>query len=71
LTDASLVNTISPAVGRSSRATSERTIRKETPVSARRVSVRSFVAAWILGLLITLIPMATALADGTGTWFPR
>jgi hypothetical protein len=40
-------------------------------VSARRVSIRTILAAWILGLIVTLIPMATALADGAGTWYPR
>jgi hypothetical protein len=40
-------------------------------VSARRVSIRTLIAAWILGLAISLIPMATAFADGAGTWFPK
>jgi hypothetical protein len=40
-------------------------------MSARRISLRNLVVASILGLALTLIPIASALADGTGTMFPR
>jgi len=46
-------------------------IRKEHPVFARLFSSRKFVAAWILGLVLSLIPFATVLADGGGTWYPH
>jgi hypothetical protein len=40
-------------------------------MSARRISLRNLVVASILGLALTLIPIASALADGTGTMFPH
>lgn len=40
-------------------------------MSSRHFSARAIVFAWILGLLLALVPVATALADGTGTFFPH
>jgi hypothetical protein len=37
----------------------------------RSVSHRSIVLAWILGVALALIPLASALADGGGTFYPR
>jgi hypothetical protein len=38
---------------------------------ARRNSLRTVVVAWILGLALALIPMASALASGGGTFYPH
>jgi hypothetical protein len=38
---------------------------------ARRISLRTFVVAWILGVALALIPLASALAGSTGTIFPH
>ncbi|MGZ6265939.1 MAG: hypothetical protein ACXWN4_03430 [Candidatus Limnocylindrales bacterium] len=40
-------------------------------MSARLFSLRTLVAAWILGLVLALIPLASALAGGGGTSFPH
>jgi hypothetical protein len=40
-------------------------------VFTRLISRRGIVVAWIVGLALTLIPLASALADGTGTFYPR
>jgi hypothetical protein len=45
--------------------------RKESSMFARHSSLRKVVVAWILGLAIALIPLASALADGGGTFYPR
>ena len=39
-------------------------------MSARRISLRTFVFAWILGVALALIPLASALAGGAGTSYP-
>jgi heme/copper-type cytochrome/quinol oxidase subunit 4 len=38
---------------------------------ARHVSLRTFVVAWILGVALALIPLASALAGGGGTFYPH
>ncbi len=38
---------------------------------ARLFSIRTLVVAWILGLALALIPLASALAGGGGTIYPR
>jgi hypothetical protein len=40
-------------------------------VSSRLLSARSLLVAWIVALILGLIPIATALADGTGTFYPH
>ncbi len=35
------------------------------------LKARPVVAAWLTSLLLTLVSVATALADGTGTQYPR
>ncbi len=40
-------------------------------MSARRFSLRTVVVAWILGVALALIPLASALAGGGGTMFPH
>ena len=37
----------------------------------RRISFRAIVVSWILGVALVLIPLATALAGGSGTIAPR
>jgi hypothetical protein len=44
---------------------------RSRPMFARHSSLRTVVVAWILGLALALIPLATALADGGGTMYPR
>jgi hypothetical protein len=38
---------------------------------ARRISFRAILVSWILGVALVLIPLATALAGGTGTTYPH
>jgi len=38
---------------------------------SRFFSFRAFIVSWILGVALALIPLATALAGGGGTPFPR
>jgi len=40
-------------------------------VSSHLVSLRTLIVAWILALVLGLVSVATALADGTGTFFPH
>jgi len=40
-------------------------------MSGRSFSVRAFVVAWILALALALLPLASALADGGVTIYPR
>jgi hypothetical protein len=37
---------------------------------ARHISLRNVVVAWILGLALALIPLASALAGPAGTSYP-
>jgi hypothetical protein len=38
---------------------------------ARRISFRAILVSWILGVALVLMSLATALADGTGTFYPH
>jgi hypothetical protein len=38
---------------------------------SRRITFRAVVVSWILGAILFLVPLATVLADGGGTYFPR
>lgn len=40
-------------------------------MSHNRLNLRTLVLAWILGVALALIPLASALADGGGTMFPH
>jgi hypothetical protein len=38
---------------------------------SRQISFRAVVVSWILGVALVLIPLATVLADGGGTFYPH
>lgn len=38
---------------------------------SRRISFRAVIFSWILGAILFLVPLATVLADGGGTFYPR
>ena len=38
---------------------------------SRFISFRAIIVSWILGVALALIPLATALAGGGGTSYPR
>jgi hypothetical protein len=38
---------------------------------SRQISFRAVVVSWILGVALVLMSLATALADGTGTFYPH
>lgn len=40
-------------------------------MSSRLTALRNVIVAVVLALVISLIPLATALADGTGTIYPH
>jgi hypothetical protein len=40
-------------------------------MSTSRISLRSFVVSVVVVTALSLIPFATALADGCGTIYPR
>ncbi len=40
-------------------------------MSRRSFSFRALIVSSILGLVLTLMPLATVLADGAGVSFPR
>lgn len=40
-------------------------------MSHRSFSLRAFVLAWILAVALALLPLATVLADGGTTIYPR
>ncbi len=40
-------------------------------MSGRRTALRKIAIAFFLAVISSLIPLATALADGTGTFFPH
>jgi uncharacterized membrane protein len=40
-------------------------------MSFRSINFRALVVAWILALVLSLLPLATALAGGGGTPFPH
>jgi heme/copper-type cytochrome/quinol oxidase subunit 4 len=37
---------------------------------SRRISFRTLIVSFILGMALALIPLATALAGGAGTTYP-
>jgi hypothetical protein len=39
-------------------------------MSVRRL-IRTFALAWILGVALAMLPLATALAGGGGTFYPH
>jgi hypothetical protein len=40
-------------------------------MSSRFISFRVIIVSWILAVALALIPLATALAGGGGTTYPR
>ena len=44
---------------------------RSRPMFSRHISFRAVVVSWILGVALVLMSLATALADGTGTFFPH
>ena len=40
-------------------------------MSFRFLSARAVVFAWIVGVALALVPLATVLAGGAGTGYPR
>ncbi len=40
-------------------------------MSSSRISFRAVIVSWILGVALLLIPLATALAGGGETIYPR
>ena len=38
---------------------------------SRRISFRAVLVSLILGAILFLVPLASALADGGGTYYPR
>jgi hypothetical protein len=71
LTVLATAHTISAPTGRTGLGHRRAIPERSRSMFARLVSLRTVVVAWILGLVLVLIPLASALADGGGTSYPR
>ena len=71
LTALAAAHTISTPTGRTGLGHRRAIPERSRLMFARRISLRTVVVAWILGLALALIPLASALAGGGGTFFPH